>query len=190
MAKFNPRDRSRSCTSRKQKLVMQHNSPPKDEPWVFLSNSMLNSPVLFALSGNAYRAFFRILWEHLVHGRQQNGLLIVTHEQFIKIGICKNSVAEAIRELCAFGLVRVERGWVDGRPSPNRYTLTFYGDHEGASPTNDWKKTTAETISEYRASKAKKQSSKQKIPAPQKQEFTTPVTRSLPAKSIKSERVA
>jgi hypothetical protein len=91
------------------------------------------------------RAFFRIVIEHTSHAALENGKLIVTHPQFVSYGVTGEYVADALDELEYKGLVKVRRGRAgSGVAHPNRFTLTFVGDHEGAPPTDEWKRCTAE----------------------------------------------
>ena len=117
----------------------KHNGPPK-EGWIWMTRDMINSPAYRSLSGNAIKVIFRVLEEHMAHGGQENGDLIVTHAQFADYGIRLASVAQAIREAEYMGFIAVDRGIAyKGGHEPNVYRLTWIGDFRDAPPTNNWK---------------------------------------------------
>lgn len=118
-------------------------NPPTDEPWLHLTHELLRSPALMALSQNAFKILFRLLDEHVAHGRSENGELRVSQQQLSEhCGIRYQSVPKAVRELEAIGLVAVVRsGKMLGKDAPNLYRLTMYGDGSlTAPPTNEWKR--------------------------------------------------
>lgn len=140
MAVYSERDKGRIAQTMVQKLTDKHRRPPKDVPWIWVTEEWIFSPAFTSLSANAIRALWRIIGEYLRGGRKDNGRLIVTHPDFIAYGVTGRLVADAIDELTYKGLLRVQRGrGADGTPYPNRYRLTFFGDFEGAAPTNEWK---------------------------------------------------
>lgn len=144
MSQLSQRDRSRTYNSKTHQLVRKHTKPPDDENgWQWLTSDLLYSPAFRTLSGNAMKAFARLWCENIAHASLHNGKLIVTHPQFIDYGVTGEYVADAIDELQFKGLVRISRGKAGaGTAHPNRYRLTFLGDHEGAKATNDWKQFT------------------------------------------------
>ena len=107
---------------------------------------MIESPAWRALSLSGRRVVDRIEIEHGHHGGNDNGKLPVTFDDFEAFGISHKSVAPAIREAVALGLVEVtERG----RPSesdfgrhPNHFRLTYVGVRSGTrwhEATDEWK---------------------------------------------------
>lgn len=145
MARYSPRDRNRIEEGTHTKRIRKFNRPPegegKDSRWVWHTREFKMSFAVRSLSLNARRSLDRIEVEHCDHAGLENGNLIVTHANFIEYGVSQNLVADAIDELSFKGLIKVERGVAsDGSSHPNRYRLTFYGCHEAAAPTNDWKR--------------------------------------------------
>jgi hypothetical protein len=107
---------------------------------------MIESPAWRALSLSGRRVIDRIEIEHGHHGGNDNGKLPVTFDDFEAFGISHKSVAPAIREAVALGLVEVtERG----RPSesdfgrhPNHFRLTYVAVRRGTrwhEATDEWK---------------------------------------------------
>ncbi|AVC48007.1 hypothetical protein GGE50_001643 [Rhizobium leguminosarum] len=131
-------------------MVRKHIAPPSRTDdgslrWQWFTIQLLESAAFTTLSANACRAFFRIVIEHASHAALENGKLVVTHPQFVSYGVTGEYVADAIDELEYKGLIKVRRGRAgSGVAHPNRFTLTFVGDHEGAPPTDEWKRCTAE----------------------------------------------
>lgn len=144
MAKFNPRDRSRTETGKTASLVRRHTQPPTDQGgWMAISRDFLESAAYRSLSVNARKCLDRLIVEHIGHGRTENGRLIVTHEQFIEYGVTGEYAGDAVDELAYKGLVKAERGKAgNGTSHPTVFTLTFDGTYDGAPATNQWKKFT------------------------------------------------
>ncbi|WP_287250013.1 hypothetical protein [Mesorhizobium sp.] len=95
-----------------------------------MTRDFMESDAFRSLSGNAHRALFQILIEHVSHAALCNGRLIVTHTQFIEYGVTGEYVADATGELEFKGIIRVQRGKAgDGTSHPNTYRLTFTGDY-------------------------------------------------------------
>jgi hypothetical protein len=118
----------------------KHHGPPASEAWGWFTRELINSPAFRALSGNGKNVLFRVLEEHMAHGGEANGELIVTHAQFAEYGIRLASVAQAIREAEYLGFIAVDRGIAyKGGHEPNTYRLTWIGDFRDAPPTNNWK---------------------------------------------------
>jgi len=118
----------------------KYHGPPASEAWCWFTREMANSPAFRALSGNGLKIIFRLLEEHMAHGGEANGELIVTHHQFAEYGIRLASVAQAIREAEYLGFITVDRGIAyKGGHEPNTYRLTWIGDFRDAPPTNNWK---------------------------------------------------
>ncbi|TIM21270.1 MAG: hypothetical protein E5Y61_32435 [Mesorhizobium sp.] len=136
--------KDRTCKGKTYNLVRKHTKPSAEENgWQWLTRDFMESDAFRTLSGNAHRALFRILIEHVSHAALCNGRLIVTHTQFIEYGVTGEYVADATGELEFKGIIRVQRGKAgDGTSHPNTYRLTFTGDHEGAPATNEWRRCT------------------------------------------------
>ena len=150
MAEFNPRDNSRTSPGKTRSNVRKHTAPPSTsddstQRWQWFTIELMESPAFMSLSANANRAFFRIIIQHTAHAALENGKLIVTHPQFVEYGVTGEYVADALDELEYKGLIKVQRGRAgSGVAHPNRFTLTFVGDFEGAAPTHEWRKCTKE----------------------------------------------
>ena len=126
-------------------------SPPKGEPWVWLTRELLASPAWRSQSPNARRLVDFLLIEHTNHAGTENGALPATHEQLEAYGLTKNCITPAIKESTFLGLIRFERGgrW-GGVKRPSVFRLTFFADRDGNPPTNEWKGKTAEAIAEWK----------------------------------------
>ncbi|WP_318763373.1 hypothetical protein [Aminobacter niigataensis] len=169
MAKFSPRDHSRTEQGTALGRVLRNTGAPRDQgAWMPISCELLESMAFRTLSPNASKVFYRIIIEHLRHGRTENGRLIVTHAQFTDYGVTSELIADAIDELAFKGLIKVSRGRAgNGTAHPNSYRLTLTGTHDGAAATNDWKACTRDTAKmwtetvrdEMRAKRAAKKSS-------------------------------
>ena len=116
-------------------------SPPKNEPWAWLTRELLSSPAWRALSVNGRRLIDFLLIEHCNHAARENGNLMATHEQLRHYGLTGDQIRPAIEEAGFLGLLRFERGgrWA-GTNAPSRFRLTFYVDRDGNPATNDWKR--------------------------------------------------
>jgi hypothetical protein len=118
------------------------NRPPPEECWIWLTQSMLESPAWAAMTLAARKVVERIGIEHCAHSLKQNGELTVTYENFVAFGIRRSSIIEAIA--IARGL-----GWIDiivqGKPAQgtyrvaSEYALTWLPRRDGTPPTNRWK---------------------------------------------------
>jgi len=69
------------------RLRDKRNSPPQDQPWVWLSREMLESEALRSLSLAARRVVDRVILEQMAHAGKENGNLIVTYDDFVRFGI-------------------------------------------------------------------------------------------------------
>lgn len=150
---FNPRDKSKTTAGKTRNLARKHTSPPRLDDgapdslnrWQWLTVELLESSAFRALTGNALKAFFRILIEHTAHAALENGKLIVTHAQFEEYGVTADYIGDAIDELEYKWLIKIKRGRSGaGTAHPNIYTLTFVGDHQGAPATNEWRQCSTE----------------------------------------------
>jgi hypothetical protein len=89
---------------------------------------MLESPAWRALSFAARKIIDRIELEHAHHGGVENGKLPITYRNFEDAGVRRHSVAGALRELVALGIVEVTRKGYGGAAevrAPSLYRLTY-----------------------------------------------------------------
>lgn len=122
--------------------------PPPGEPWIWLTREFLRSPAYRSLGVNARRLLDFLHIEHMSHAGRENGKLPAPYDQLEEFGLSRRLIHEAIEELVAAGIVRVEQrgGQFDGARTCSLFRLTLYPDHEGRAPTNEWKRVTAEQI--------------------------------------------
>ncbi len=155
--KHDARGRSTSERIRKAKLkVGPSYCLEKNEGWAWFSLELLESVAFCALGINARRALMRIVIEHIHHGLQENGALVVTHDNFYQYGIPKDAIAPALWEVRHFGLIRYHKGrGGHGIPWPTRFRLTWIGDWDGNPPTNDWKGTSEADVASWKARRKK-----------------------------------
>jgi hypothetical protein len=112
--------------------------------WSSRPVELLESPVLRVLSRAAHLALIRIEIELRHHAGNANGKLIVTKQQFVEFGIHPRTVAPALRELDALGVIRIShgRGGNAEYRQPNRFLLNYacgaVDAHEEI--TNTWKR--------------------------------------------------
>ena len=127
-------------------------SPPKGEPWVWHSHELVCSPAWRLRSIHCVRLIDFLEVEHMHHAGTENGNLIATYDQLEAWGIGRQYIKRAIEEAVFLGLVRHIPGgrWVNVN-FPSRFGLTYYGDYEGSSATNPWKKRDEEQIKERRS---------------------------------------
>lgn len=169
--KFDPRDKSRTSGGKTRSLVAKHTAPPRDQGgWMAITREFLESPAYRTLSVNGRKSLDRLIIEHISHGRQHNGRLTVTHEQFYAYGVTAESIADALEELEFKRLITMEKGRAgNGTAHATIYTLTFDGTHEGAPAANGWRSITmddakrwSETVRKDRAT-ARAQAKKKKL---------------------------
>lgn len=123
---------------------------------------MLRSPAWLSAPPQLHRMLDRIEVEHLSHGGNENGNLLIPYLQFEQCGISRRQ----IRALCdlgeALGLIEVfklsERG--DGRVRPpNAYRLTYVPAAGKRAPTDEWRAVSPERacslIAEFRDAEGK-----------------------------------
>ena len=147
--------------------------PPKDEPWVWLTRELLNSPAWRTKSINTIRLIDFLCVEHMNHAGTANGNLMATYDQLVVYGLTRCQIRMAVEEAEFLGLIRFKRGgrWA-GTNQPSTYRLTFLPDREGNPPTNEWKGKTEDAISEWkqecsqlqRAHRARRAHRKKEIP--------------------------
>jgi hypothetical protein len=112
------RNRSDGKTVRRNIVAAHHTSRPVE---------LIASPAMRVLSRAAHLVLLRIELELRHHAGRANGKLIVTDLQFIKFGVHKNSIAAALRELKALGIIRIRhgRGGNAEHRQPNRFLLNY-----------------------------------------------------------------
>jgi hypothetical protein len=112
------RNRSDGKTVRRNIVAAHHTSRPVE---------LIASPAMRVLSRAAHLVLLRIELELRHHAGQANGKLIVTDLQFIEFGVHKNSIAAALRELEALGIIRIRhgRGGNAEHCEPNRFLLNY-----------------------------------------------------------------
>lgn len=104
---------------------------------------LLESPAYRVLSLSGRRLLDRIAIELAQHGGNDNGALPVTYEHFTEYGIDRHSIAPAIRECEALGLLEVT---MRGRPGagesrwPNLFRLTWVNCKSTPNPTHEWRR--------------------------------------------------
>jgi hypothetical protein len=101
---------------------------------------MLQSPAWRALGGAARAVLDRIEIERMKHSGQKNGDLIVTYNDFVAYGMRRPSIAPAIRQAVALGLLEItQRGRRSAAgANPAHYRLTYLPTPDG-DPTDDWR---------------------------------------------------
>ena len=103
----------------------------KQEPFIRIPNSLLETPALYSLSANGYRLIWFLMRENQRHGGHKNGALIAPYNQLVEIGITRRLIGAAIEEVVGAGLVAVKRGI--GR-RPNTYALKWLCQADSAEP--------------------------------------------------------
>lgn len=112
------------------------------EQFIPIVRSLLESNALAVLNGVARRCLDRLLLEHLDHAGKENGRLKVTYGDFEAFGIRRASIAAALRELVAAGLIEVvQKGRGGNREyrKPHIFRITFLPTPE-AEPTDEWRR--------------------------------------------------
>jgi len=143
LRKFKPKNKPKECGF---------------EQFCWMPLEMMEHEAFRALSFNSLRLLNRLLIEHVQQGGQENGRLVVTHENLRDYGLNGSSVREAIDECVAFGFIRVKAGgrWA-GTNRPNRFQLTWLGwfdDDSARDPENTWKGVTADFIARWQTQRS------------------------------------
>jgi hypothetical protein len=102
-----------------------------DEAFVMLPQSLLESFAWRALSHAGQLVVSRIMVEHMRHRGTENGRLKVRKTDFIEYGVHNNSVAPALREACALGLISLAKRGRAGNAehrSAHEWSLNFVKD--------------------------------------------------------------
>jgi hypothetical protein len=145
---------------------------------------LIESPAWRVLSLSARRVLDRIEIEMCHHGgHRENGKLPVTFDDFVRHAVRRNSVASAIREAVALGLVVVSEQGRGGNAefrSPNKYRLTYICT-EAANPaakypdppTDDWKRIETMDAAEHIAKMARDARNRPSKSTPAERKFAT-----------------
>jgi hypothetical protein len=148
---------------------------------------LVDSPVMVVMTWAALRALNRIESEHLRRGGAENGKLVVTYEDFVAAGIHPDSIAPAIRELEALGVIAVtRRGYRNGGTRlPNLYRLTYVNAWDADDTgTHEYQRfQTVETAREARAAarrKAPPQDVEKNFPTPGIRGYLHPRNQGVP----------
>jgi hypothetical protein len=118
---------------------------------------MLRSPAMRVLSLSGRRILDRLEIELADHGGRENGALICTWDDFVRFGIHRHAITEALAEVQALGFVVVTRkGRAGNREfrAATQYRLT-YRNTADASPTDDWNSIGTLDLAELVASRAR-----------------------------------
>jgi hypothetical protein len=170
---------------------------------------MLDSPAYRVLSLSAHRMLARLEIELARHGGkpEENGNLPCTYADFVKYGISRNEIGPARRELVALGFIEVTHkgsaGNADQREA-TQYLLTYLWAGSDARVSDGWRriKTVDEAHHAARNARAAKGDArardlgrrgamirwKNKIPV--MESIPTPVTESIPKKSLGRTKTA
>jgi hypothetical protein len=119
------------------------NRPPEGEPWCWFTHEMLISPAWRAMSHPARTVVERVLIEHMQRGGVHNGALIVTYMDFVRHGVRKNSIHEALLASIALGFLdRTEIGHMPTSDirRPSKYGLTWLPQVNGVAASNRWRR--------------------------------------------------
>jgi hypothetical protein len=129
--------------SPKISLLRNRNAVPADEPFVWFTFEMLDSPAWRAMPLCARQVVERAAIEHMTHGGDENGKLPITYDDFERYGIRRKSIRYAITVAVDLGWIDVveqgHRGAADDRRAA-RYALTWVDRHDGAARSNRWKR--------------------------------------------------
>jgi hypothetical protein len=145
-----------------RKVKDKLNAPPHGLAWSWLTQEIMESGAFRSLSINGRRVLDRIMVEHMKHAGQENGRLKVTWCDFVKYGIGRRFVSQALGEVICTGLIAIEIPGSrirSGQPGdPTQYRLTWLPVAEPnnfRSPTNDWKRFSDDVAAARRAIPAK-----------------------------------
>jgi hypothetical protein len=143
------------------------NLPAFEPPFVVHTAELIASPAWRARSIHVVRLLNRLELENCAHAGRENGFLVVSYEQFVKAGIGKQYIKNAIEDAVVLGLLVVDQGrWRGGAKGlPNKFGLTYLPlktvPLDGTPPyhilpTNEWRR--------YRPGTLPKRSSKKSFP--------------------------
>ncbi len=156
MSRFGKPDATGRSSGKRTGRDKKLRSPPKGEPWCWLTRELLGSPAWRALSVNARKLMDFLLIEDMNHAGTENGNLCATYDQLEAYGLTRSEIRPAIEEAECLGLIRWQRGgrWA-GTNRPSRFRLTFYADRDGNPATNEWKGKTEEAIREWQQARSR-----------------------------------
>jgi hypothetical protein len=133
----------RCSVSRSRFALRKPNQPPQDEPWVWFTREMLESPAWAALSIGARRIVDRIVLEQMAHGGTQNGDLTITYDDFGHFGLSsRRETARSIRAAVALGFIDITtrgRRSYGGARTASRYGLTWLPHCDRTPASNRWR---------------------------------------------------
>ena len=133
-------------------------SPPKDEPFIWLTYELITSPAWRARSINTIRLIDDLLADYMRHAGTENGNLMATYDQQVASGSSRRLINDAVEEAVFLGLITVDPGgrWADTNV-PSRYRLTWLvDDRDYSHATNQWKGKTEEAIKKWREKRREK----------------------------------
>lgn len=142
-------------------------TPPRGEPWVWLTRELLHSPAWCSMSINCRKLVDFLMCDHMNHAGLENGDLMATYDQLVSYGLTRSQISPAIREAEYLRLIRVERGGRRaGTNQPSTYEMTFLPVMRPSprEPTNDWRKTTEADVKRFRELERRRQP-KNRIPS-------------------------
>ena len=151
MSAFGKPDATGRSSGKRTGRASKAHRPPKDEPWIWLTRELLNSPAWRARSINTVRLIDFLCVEHMNHAGTENGNLMATYDQLVAYGLTRSAIRMAVEEAKFLGLIRFRRGgrWA-GTNQPSIYRLTFLADRDGNPPTNEWKGKTEDEITAWK----------------------------------------
>ena len=120
--------------------------PPVGESWVWMTNVMLSSITMRALSIHATRILAFLMARHSETAGRRNGRLVASYRQLKAWGLTGADVRKGLEELYVTGFVRLTHQGlrVAGGGDASEYALTWLptmaGLAEGLPPTHDWQK--------------------------------------------------
>jgi hypothetical protein len=133
---------SKSSRRRRRKLGTRFQI---GEQFVHYPISMLKAETFRSLSLSERKILHRLEIEHACHGGKHNGALTCTYTDFIRYGVRKGSIANALNRLEDRGFIEIVRGRMafgDLRV-PSKYRLTYLPTYQGGNwipSTNEWRK--------------------------------------------------
>jgi hypothetical protein len=130
--------------SRRPKPGQGLGTGPPQEPWFWLTRTIVASRLYQALGVSARRILDFLMCEHASHGGKENGNLCAPYNQLETFGVTPADISKGFAELIAAGfVVRTKAGLRQaGGGDPSRYRVTFYvaklGFETNPSCLNKW----------------------------------------------------
>jgi hypothetical protein len=124
------------------KRFEKSNRPPPQEPWVWFTREMMESPAWGAMTAPARRVVDRILIEHMHHAGTENGNLVVTFDNFEVFGVSRRAIKPAIRVAVRLGFIDITFQGVRSHGAarrPSKYGISWLPRDDGTPPSNRWK---------------------------------------------------